>query len=115
MTLTGYRLAGTAKTAPPDYIPSLIGIDPQQVGPAATDTYFEQINLPASAINLNTAALTRWVSYDSLPLKQRDPIVAVKAAGADFYIPLSELVAMVKENGTPTGQLIVDGLLKLVR
>jgi hypothetical protein len=115
MTLTGYRLAGTAKTAPPDYIPSLIGIDPQQVGPAATDTYFEQISLPATAINLNTAALTRWVSYDSLPLDHRDPIVAVKGVGADFYIPLSELVEMTEQYGTPSGKLIVDGLLKLVR
>lgn len=115
MTLTGYRLAGTAKTAPPDYIPSLIGIDPQQIGPTANDTYFEQVNLPASAINLNTAALTRWVSYDSLPLERRDPIVAVKAAGADFYIPLSELADMIEQGGTAAGKLIVDGLMKLVR
>jgi hypothetical protein len=115
MTLTGYRLASTTKTAPPDYIPSLIGIDPQQVGPSATDTYFEQITLPTSAINLNTAALTRWVCYDSLPLTERDPIIAVKAVGADFYIPFSELLEMIEQHGNTTSRLIVDGLSKLVR
>lgn len=112
MSLTGYRLAGTAKTAPSGYIPSLIGIAPEQIKPAGTDTYFEQIDLPDEAINLNTASLTKWVTYDGLPSDVRDPIVAVKGEVGNFYIPLSELEDAVQSAGTPEAIALVKSLRK---
>lgn len=101
MSIYGYRLAGNAKSMSPDYIPSLIGIDEQQTNPSATDTYFEQIDLPAEAINLTAISATRWVSYDSLPAKTRDPIVAVKAGSIGFYSTLSEITDLANEFGRP--------------
>lgn len=112
MSLTGYRLMGNAKTVAPDYIPSLIGIEVSQIAAAGTDTYFEQVDLPAAAVNLTSVSLTRWVSYDSLPLTVRDPIVAVKAGIHGFYTTLSELVALVEEHGDAIAQGMVATLRK---
>jgi len=112
MTLTGYRLSGNAKTADPGYFPSLIGVEADQITPAGSDAYFEQIDLPPAAINLNSVALTRWVSYDSLPQTVRDPIVAAKGGGVGFYITLSELIEMVAAHGDSTAQAMVATLRK---
>lgn len=99
MPLYGYHLSGNTKSAAADYIPSLIGVLAAQVHPAETDTYFERIDLPEEALALTSIAFTRWVSYDSLPLSDRDPILAVKGGGIGFYIPLSELEALLLEAG----------------
>lgn len=107
MSIYGYRLVGTAKNARADYIPSLIGIDEQQSNPAGTDTYFERVELPEEAINLTSVSGTRWVSYDSLPSQERDPILAVKAGTLAFYHTLSELTDMVQEYGDGTSQAMV--------
>jgi len=91
MSLYAYRLAGKAQSAAPDYIPSLIGIEKEQVGPAGTDIYFEQIEVPVTAADITHLAGTRWVTYDSFSPTQRDPILAVRAGTLSFYIPMSEL------------------------
>jgi len=115
MSLTGYRLAGTAKSAASGYIPSLIGVGHQQIEPAGTDAYFEQVDLPAEAINLNSASLTKWVTYDGLPSTERDPIIAAKAAGLGFYIPLSELEAAAEFYDNAGARAIVATLRKASR
>jgi hypothetical protein len=112
MFLNGYRLVGTSKSSPSGYIPSLIGITPDQVAPTGNDTYFEQTALPPEAVNLTSVSYTRWVSYDSLPLEERDPILAVKAGTIGFYMPLSELRDMLNEHGTTEARLLLAGLRK---
>ncbi len=107
MSLYGYRLVGSAKSTLPGYIPSLIGVLPDQIDAADKDAYFETIELPPEAVNLNTVGLTKWVSYDSLPSEYRDPIVAVKAAGVSYYSTLSELTDMVGEHGSKEARAIV--------
>lgn len=99
MTLYGYRLVGNAKTAPADYIPSLIGIDHNQISPAGTDTYFEHIDLPVYAEDLTAISRSRWSTYDSALTTERDPILAVKAGTIGFYIPQSELQTQLEEAG----------------
>ena len=89
MLAHSYRLACNAKTAPSDYIPSLVGIDPQQVSPAGSDTYFtrqDEIEFTVTSISFS-----RWVTYDSLPLPYRDPIMGLKTSRGAFYLPYSEL------------------------
>lgn len=102
MPAYGYRITGNAKTATADYIPSLIGVLVTQAHPAETDTYFERIDLPDDALALTSIAHTRWVSYDSLPLPDRDPILAVKGGGIGYHIPMSELEALLLEAGDAT-------------
>lgn len=112
MIFNGYRLVGTSKSMPSGYIPSLIGITPEQVEPSGTDTYFEQVALPPDAVNLTSVSYTRWVSYDSLPLNERDPILAVKAGTLGYYIPLSELRELLNEHGSTDSRLLLAGLRK---
>ena len=99
MSPHGYRITGNAKSAATDYIPSLIGVLVTQAHPAETDTYFERVDLPEEALAITSIAFTRWVSYDSLPLPDRDPILAVKGGGIGFHIPMSELEALLLEAG----------------
>ena len=112
MTITGYRLAYRAKSAPTDYIPSLIGVGLEQIEPADSDAYFEQIELPAEAINLNTLSMTKWVSYDSSPADERDPIIAVKAAGTSYYIPLGDLIYLIQKQGSLASEILLTSFRK---
>lgn len=99
MSAYGYRLAGNAKNMSPGFIPSLIGIDPQQVNPNGMDTYFERVDLPDTALAITAVSATRWVSYDSLPAGERDPIVAVRAGSLAFYSTRSEIIELLEEFG----------------
>jgi hypothetical protein len=111
MQAYGYRLAGNAHTASADYIPSLIGVKPDQTEPGPDDTYYEAYDLPAEALNITAAALTRWVSYDSLPSSERDPIIGVKAGPSiSYYHTLSELVALLAETESLAALEIVNRL-----
>ncbi len=85
----GYLLKTNSKQAASDYIPSLIGVDPEQVRANARDPYFERIELPTRAVT--ALSVSRWVTFDSLPATERDPILAVKAPFGTYYIPASEL------------------------
>lgn len=95
MLTHGYRLVYNAKTAPTDYIPSLIAIDEHQLGPNAKDLYFESVELPKHTIT--SISYSRWVSYDSTPSLTRDPIVGIKAGALSYYVPYSELVALLDD------------------
>ena len=95
MLTHGYRLVYNAKTAPTDYIPSLIAIDEHQLGPNAKDLYFESVELPPHTIT--SISQSRWVSYDSTPSKTRDMIVGIKAGPLSYYVPYSELVALLDD------------------
>lgn len=110
MTLYGYRLTGNAKTAAADYIPSLIGVTTTQTHPTGNDTYFEQVELPEEALAITSLSLSRWVSYDSLPLSERDPIITVKAGTFGFYMPLSELVELLTTFGTDETRSMLSAL-----
>jgi hypothetical protein len=92
----GYVLKGNSKTANPDYIPSLIGVDPQQVAAGRGDPYFERVDLTPHVIR--SVARSRWVSYDSLPLTERDPILEVRSAASSYYILASELYELAAFN-----------------
>lgn len=85
----GYLLKGNSKTASTDFIPSLIGVDPAQTNPAASDPYFLRVELASRAIT--SLARSRWVAYDSLPSGDRDPILEVRSPAGAYYIPASEL------------------------
>lgn len=111
MTAYAYRLVGNAKSASPDYIPSLIGIDEHQTNPAATDAYFERTDL--ASLDINMLAKTRWVSYDSRVDGARDPLVGVKVNGASLYLPLSELQELSLEVTDDGVRDLIDGFLKL--
>lgn len=89
MNQHGYVLKGNSKTAPTDYIPSLIGVDVTQVNASRGDPYFERVDIADRRIT--SLARSRWVSYDSLPLPNRDPILEVKSPTGAYYIPASEL------------------------
>lgn len=96
MDAHGYRLAGNSRTASTDYIPSLVGVDPQQVSPTARDPYFERIEITDRRIT--SLSVSRWVTYDSLPELVRDPILEVKGPGGNYYIPCTELVEIAAAN-----------------
>lgn len=97
MDAHGYVIAGNAKTAKTDFIPSLIGVDQAQLNPTFRDVYFERIDLPDRRVGSLT--VTRWVSYDSLPNDHRDPILGVKRPdGKSYYIPYSELYEIASFN-----------------
>jgi len=100
MPAYGYRLIGNAKSVASDYIPSLIGIEHNQIGTAGSDTYFEQFDFPEDGFALTSLSLTRWSSYDATPAPQRDPILAAKAGTVGFYITISELTQMLDEFGS---------------
>jgi hypothetical protein len=85
----GYILKGNSKTAPTDYIPSLIGVDETQTNASRGDPYFERVDIADRRIS--SLSVSRWVSYDSLPLEYRDPILAVQSPHGAYYIPASEL------------------------
>lgn len=89
MDAYGYRLAGNSITASPDYVPSLIGVDPNQLRANARDPYFERIEV--SDRRITALAISRYVTYDSLPLDHRDPILEIKSPAGNYYIPKSEL------------------------
>lgn len=111
-----YRLAGNAKTASADYIPSLIAIDEHQINPAPTDIYFERTDLPAEHVNLTGLSLSRWVSYDSLPAATRDPIVGLATnVKTPLYLPLSELIELRDESDDLDFRDLIDTFLRSVR
>lgn len=91
MNTHGYRLVANSKTAPSDFIPSLIGIEANQSSPAGTDTYFERVEI--GEVEITSIARSRWFSYDSTPNAFRDPILGVKTNRGTFYSPFSELWA----------------------
>lgn len=97
MNTHGYRLVANSKTASPDFFPSLVGLERDQVTPAGTDTYFERVEIEDAEIT--TITISRWVSYENIS----DPILGAKLAkGPSFYIPASELVANAIEANDTT-------------
>jgi hypothetical protein len=92
----GYTLKGNSKTAPTDYIPSLIGVDQQQPAASRNDPYFERVEIKDRRIT--GLSVSRWVSYDSLPLQHRDPILAVQSPNGAYYIPATELYEIAAAN-----------------
>ncbi len=95
----GYKLVGKAARFGSDYTPSLIGVGPDQEEPSADDLYYERFEFDLAAGSIASVARTKWVSYDSLPGDARDPILAVKGRGVEFYITASELLEIANEIG----------------
>lgn len=89
MDAFGYRLSGNTRTVSLDYVPSLVGVDPNQLRASAADPYFERFEITDRSIT--SLSFSRWVTYDSLPEKFRDPILEVRSPGGNYYIPRSEL------------------------
>ena len=83
-----------------------------QLEPSDSDAYFELVDLPVEAVNLNTLSKTKWVSYDSLPAGERDPIIAVKAAGTSYYIPLGDLILLIQEQGSLASETLLASFRK---
>lgn len=110
----GYRLACNASSASVDFIPSLIGITLNQIAPGGSDSYFEMIELPEEAFDLTSVALSRWVSYDSTPAEQRDPILAVKAGPYAYYHLMSELTNLLKAAGKTDSLRMISTLRRSV-
>lgn len=110
MDAHGYRLAGNTKTVAPDYVPSLVGVDTQQVRASATDPYFERIEIADRTIA--SLSITRWVTYDSLPLSDRDPILGVKGPAGSYYIPKSELEEIAAANQDDETFELINALFK---
>lgn len=98
--ITAYKLAGLAHASDASFIPSLIGVREDQRTPGSNDTYFEQIDLDdfdPTAVTL--VERTRMVSYDSLPLEVRDPILTIRGKGFGFYITASEAFIIARAAG----------------
>lgn len=110
MDAHGYKLSGNTKTVAPDYVPSLVGVDPNQLRASATDPYFERIDITDRTIT--SLAISKWVTYDSLPLDHRDPILAVKSPGGNYYIPKSELVEIAAANQDDDTIELITALFK---
>jgi hypothetical protein len=96
MDAFGYILAGNARTAPADFYPSLIGVSEDQRSAGRADPYFNRIDVTDRRIT--EIAVSPYVTYDSLPLEHRDPILAVKGPGGNYYIPRSELEEIAAAN-----------------
>jgi hypothetical protein len=97
MDAFGYILAGNARTAAADFIPSLIGVATAQLPASKSDLYFNRIDVADRTIT--SIAVSPYVTYDSLPLEVRDPILAVKGPEFSYYIPRSELEEIAAANG----------------
>jgi hypothetical protein len=99
MTAHGYILKGNSKTAQPDYIPSLIGIDTGTFTPNKTNPYFERIDITDRTIT--SLAASRWNVFDSLVTGTEtalDPILEVRGPRLSYYIPKSELFEIAAFN-----------------
>lgn len=78
----GYLLTSNSRSAAPDYIPSLVGLD--TVNPNGSDVYFERIDI--AGITITSLSYSKWVDPDGIA------ILGVKAGSKSFYIPHTELI-----------------------
>lgn len=85
MDAHGYTLAGNSRTQEPDFIPSLVGYDPEKPG-ETTAIYFNRVEFDALPF-ITSIAFSRWVEESS-----GEPIFGVKHSKGAFYTPRSDLV-----------------------